>query len=177
MGAILHGKGKVAEVASQPGSASSVAREKGFEDKIAQSYPGIRIVDKRFGMAEVAHSMTAAENMMTAFPDLDALFGSNETSTVGAARAIASSRSKVKLVGFDSSEALVAQLKDGTIDSLVTQNPFDMGYKAVKTAVAKLKGETVERIQSLPAVVVTKENLDEPAIHARLFPDLDRYLK
>jgi ribose transport system substrate-binding protein len=128
-------------------------------------------------MADVAKSMTVAENMLTAFPDLDAMFGSNESSTVGAARALTSGKSKVKLVGFDSSPALIEGLKDGVIDSLVTQNPFDMGYKAVKAAVSKLKGVAVERIQSLPAVVVTKDNLDDPVIHARLFPDLDRYLK
>jgi len=177
MGTILHGKGRIAEVACQPGSASTMAREQGFEDKIKQSYPDIRIVDKRYGMADVARSMTVAENMLTAFPDLDAMFGSNESSTVGAARAIAGSKSKVKLVGFDSSPALIDGLNDGVIDSLVTQNPFDMGYKTVKTAVAKLNGGTVERIQSLPAVVVTKDNLEDPAIHARLFPDLSRYLK
>jgi len=177
MGEILQGKGKIVEVACQPGSASTMAREQGFEDKIKQAYPGIKIVDKRYGMADVAKSMTVAENMLTAFPDLDAMFGSNETSTVGAARALTSSKSKVKLVGFDTSTALIEGLKDGRIDSLVTQNPFDMGYKTVKAAVSKLNGGTVERIQSLPAVVVTKDNLNEPAIHARLFPDLDPYLK
>ena len=177
MGKILNGKGKIAEVACQPGSASTMAREQGFEDRIKQAYPGIQIVDKRYGMAQVAPSMTAAENMLTAHPELDALFGSNETSTVGAARAITSANSKVKLVGFDSNEALIAGLKDGVIDSLVTQNPFEMGYKAVQAAVTKINGGTVEKIQSLPAVVVTKENLNEPEIHARLFPDLNRYLK
>ncbi len=59
----------------------------------------------------------------------------------------------------------------------MTQNPFDMGYKTVKAAVSKLNGAAIERIQSLPAVVVTKDNLNEPVIHARLFPDLDPYLK
>ncbi len=106
MGAILNGKGKIVEVACQPGSASTMAREQGFEDKIKQSYPGIHIVDKRYGMADVAKSMTVAENMLNAFPDLDGMFGSNESSTVGAARALSSSKSKVKLVGFDSSATL-----------------------------------------------------------------------
>jgi ribose transport system substrate-binding protein len=177
MGEILKGKGKIVEVACQPGSASTMAREQGFEDKIKQAYPGIQIVDKRFGMADVAKSMAVAENMLTAFPDVDAMFGSNESSTVGAARALTSSKSKVKLVGFDSSPTLIEGLKDGVIDSLVTQNPFDMGYKSVKAAVSKLNGGTLERVQKLPAVVVTKDNLNDPAIHARLFPDLDQYLK
>jgi ribose transport system substrate-binding protein len=177
MGEILNGKGKIVEVACQPGSASTMAREAGFEAKIKESYPDIHIVDKRFGMADVAKSMTVAENMLTAFPDIDGMFGSNESSTVGAARALQTARSKVKLVGFDSSPTLIEGLKDGLIDSLVTQNPFDMGYKSVKAAVAKLNGIAVDHVQNLPPVVVTKANLDEPAIHARLFPDLDQYLK
>lgn len=177
MGEILHGKGKIVEVACQPGSASTMAREQGFEDKIKQSFPDIKIVDKRFGMADVAKSLAVAENMLTAFPDLDGMFGSNESSTVGAARALATAKGKVKLVGFDSSPTLIEGLKDGVIDSLVTQNPFDMGYKVVKAAVSKLQGGTVEHIQNLPAVVVTKANLEEPAIHARLYPDIDQYLK
>jgi ribose transport system substrate-binding protein len=177
MGEILKGKGKIVEVACQPGSASTMAREKGFEDKIKQSFPGIQIVDKRYGMADMAKSMTVAENMLTAFPDLDAMFGSNESSTVGAARALTSAKSKVKLVGFDSSPALIEGLQSGVIDSLVTQNPFDMGYKTVMAVMSKLKGGTVEHIQKLPAVVVTKDNLTDPAIHARLFPDLEPYLK
>src|SRR5579863_4193979 len=177
IGEILKGKGKIVEVACQPGSASTMAREKGFEEKIKESYPGIRIVDKRYGMADFAKSMAVAENMLTAFPDLDGMFGSNESSTVGAARALQSAKSKVKLVGFDSSPTLIEGLKDGLIDSLVTQNPFDMGYRSVKAAVAKLNGSPVEHMQNLPPVVVTKANLDEPAIHARLFPDLDQYLK
>jgi hypothetical protein len=52
-----------------------------------------------------------------------------------------------------------------------------MGYKTVMAVMSKLKGGTVEHIQKLPAVVVTKDNLTDPAIHARLFPDLDPYLK
>jgi ribose transport system substrate-binding protein len=177
MGEILKGKGKIVEVACQPGSASTMAREQGFEDKIKQSFPDIKIVDKRYGMADVAKSMTVAENMLTAFPDLEAMFGSNESSTVGAARALTSAKSKVRLVGFDSSPTLIEGLKDGVIDSLVTQNPFDMGYKVVKASVTKLNGGAVEQIQKLPAVVVTKANLDEPAIHARLYPDIEQYLK
>lgn len=177
MGEILHGKGRIVEVACQPGSASTMAREQGFEDKLKQSYPGIAIVDKRYGMADVAKSMTVAENMLTAFPDLDGIFGSNETSTVGAARALDSNKGKARLVGFDSSPALIEGLKNGVIDSLVTQNPFEMGYRTVKAAVTKLNGGTVERIQSLPAVVVTKANLEDRVIHARLFPEIGQYLK
>jgi ribose transport system substrate-binding protein len=47
---------------------------------------------------------------------------------------------KVKYVAFDASDDLVQDLKDGTIDALVAQDPFRMGYQAVKTLVDKLNG-------------------------------------
>jgi len=47
IGKILGGKGKVAMVAVQPGSASTMLREQGFEETIRKDFPGIQIVDKR----------------------------------------------------------------------------------------------------------------------------------
>jgi ABC-type sugar transport system, periplasmic component len=88
MGKILNGKGKVAIVAVAAGAASTMLREQGFEEGIQKNFPGIQIVDKRYGEADFAISLRAAENILTAYPDLDGLFGSNESSTVGAAQAL-----------------------------------------------------------------------------------------
>jgi ribose transport system substrate-binding protein len=114
--------------------------------------------------------------MLTAFPDLTAMFASNESSAVGASRAIKGRRSKVKLVGFDSGPTLEEDLKAGIIDSLVVQDPFFMGYEAVSIAVKKLKGETPQKIQNLEPRLVTKADLDRPEIQHLLNPDLKQYL-
>lgn len=177
MGKILNGKGKVAMVAVQPGAASTMAREQGFEDTIKKDFPGIQIVDKRYGWADRAKSLAIAENMLTAFSDLDAMFASNESSAVGAAQALKGRKSKVKLVGFDWSPGLLEDLQTGSIDSLVAQDPFRMGHDAVIAALDKLKGGTPTKMQNLPPRVVTKENLNDPEVHKQLHPDLDKYLK
>ena len=52
-----------------------------------------------------------------------------------------------------------------------------MGYESVKAAVEKLKGGTPAKINNLPPLVVTKDNLSDPAVDKRLNPDLDKYLK
>ena len=83
----------------------------------------------------------------------------------------------VKLVGFDSSPTLLEGLESGLIDSLVVQDPFRMGYDSIQAAVKKLQGGTPEKIQNLPPLVVTKENLNDPAVQKQLKPDLDKYLK
>src|SRR5438309_856678 len=98
----------------QPGSASTMLREQGFEDAIHKNSPGIEIVDKRYGMSDFAKSLGVTENMLTAHPDLDALFASNESSAVGAAQALKGRKgTRVKLVGFDSSPTLLEDLGAG----------------------------------------------------------------
>src|SRR5258708_11316094 len=173
----LDGRGKVANIAVLPGGASTEAREKGFEDVIHSRYPGIQIVDKRYGMADAAKSLLVSENILTAHPDLDALFASNETSTIGPAQTLPSrGSSNVKRVWFDSSPVLIEDLRSGLIDSLVIQDPFRMGYESVIAAVKKLDGQPVLKIQDLAPRLVDLKNLDQPDVQAQLNPDLKKYL-
>lgn len=176
LGSLLHGKGKVVIVAVQPGGASTMAREQGFEDKIKADYPGIQIVDKRYGMSEVAQSLQVAENMLTAHPDLDGVFASNESSTMGAVQALRGMKRNLKLVGFDWGPSLKADLESGLIDSLVVQDPFRMGYEGVLSAVAALDKQPVQKMNNLEPRLVRKEDLNDPAVQAQLNPDLKKYL-
>lgn len=177
MAKILNGKGKVAIVAVMPGAASTTAREKGFEDTVKNKFPGIQVVDKQYGMAEVATSLTKAENLLTGHPDLDGLFASNESSSVGAAQALRDRKSKVKLVGFDWSPTLLEDLKSGIVDSLVVQDPFRMGQAAVHLAVDKLSGKPFTKMNNLAPKLIDRENLNTPEVQAQLNPDLKKYLE
>jgi ribose transport system substrate-binding protein len=177
IGEILGGKGTVAIVAALPGVASTNAREAGFEERMKKDFPGIQIVDKRFGNSDFAKSLSISENMLTAFPELNAFFASNESSSVGAAQALKGRPgSKVKLVGFDWSPNLVADLKAGVIDSLVAQDPFRIGLVSVQNAGKALAGQPVEKVVKLPARLLTKDNLGDPEVEKLLNPDLKKYL-
>jgi len=176
LGEILKGKGKIIIVACQVGAASTMAREQGFEDKLKESFPDIKILDKRYGMAEFAESRKVAENMLTAYPEADGVFASNETSSVGAALALKARKSKAKMVGFDFGPTLEEDMKLGIVDSLVVQHPFKMGYESVKTAVASLDGKPVEKINNLAPKLVSMANLNDPEVQAQVHPDLKKYL-
>ena len=177
MGKVLNGKGKVFIVAVQPGAASTEAREKGFEDAVKKDFPEIQIIDKRFGMADFAQSMTISENMLAAHPDVDGIFASNESSSMGAARALRTRQGKIKLVGFDWSPTLLDDLNSGLIDSLIVQDPFKMGYESIIAAVNKLKGQPVQKINDLAPRLLEKANLNDPDVQAQLHPDLKKYLQ
>ena len=177
MGKILDGKGKVVIIAVKPGAASTEAREKGFEDTIGQKFPRIHILDKRYGMAMVAQAMTVTENMLAGHSDLDGIFASNESSSIGAAQAMRGRAGKIKLVGFDWSPALLEDLNSGLLDSLVIQDPFKMGYQAVMAAVKHLQGEPVAKIVDLEPRLIDRQNLNTPDVQAQLHPDLKKYLE
>jgi ribose transport system substrate-binding protein len=179
LASLLNGKGKIAMLMHAPGSKSTMDREAGFEDALGKEFPGIHIVARQFSMSDRAKAVSATENFLTAQSDLNGIFTSAEPGSVGAALALKSRgmAGKVKLVAFDASEELVEDLKDASIDALVAQDPFRMGYEAVKTLVDKLHGTNPPKVIDLSAVVVTKGDLEKPEIKALLFPDVKRYLK
>jgi ribose transport system substrate-binding protein len=179
LGELMGGKGTAAIVMLTPGSASTTERERGFEDAIAKEFPEIKIVARQFSMSDRAKGMAAAENMLTAHPNLGGMFASGEPSSVGAALALKARglSGKVKFVAFDASDTLVEDLRGGTIDALIAQDPFRMGFEAVKTLVDKLNGAAPPKRIDLNAVVITKADLDRPEIKALLEPDLKKYLQ
>ncbi|HZT30135.1 MAG TPA: substrate-binding domain-containing protein [Bryobacteraceae bacterium] len=178
LAALLQGKGTVAVVLHAPGSRSTMDREEGFFDALAKEFPGISVVARQYGMSERSKAMAAAENMLTAHPDLNGMFASSEPSSVGAARAIRERglAGKVRFVAFDASEGLVEDLRGGIIDALVAQDPFKMGYMTVQTLVDKLNGKAPPRQIDLHARVISRGDLQLPDVKALLFPDIRKYL-
>ncbi len=174
MGALLGGKGKIGLLAHVPGSRSTMDRERGFEEVLKAEFPNVHIVARQFGMSDRAKARSATENMLTANPDLDGLFASAEPSSVGASLALKSlNRSgKVKFVAFDTSDAMVEDLRNGVIDALVVQDPFKMGFESVRILLDKLDGKTPPSRIDLHARVIRKADLDNPDVKALLKPEL-----
>ena len=179
LGQLLGGKGNIAEIQHAPGSGSTMDRERGFTEVIASEFPGIHIIAKQFSQGDREKGMNVTENILTANPALSGIFASSEPSSVGAARALKARNlaGKVKFVAFDSSQGLVNDLKAGTIDALVAQDPFKLGHDAILTLVDRLNGKTPPKQVDLSARVITQADLSKPDVHALLYPEIDKYLK
>jgi ribose transport system substrate-binding protein len=178
MGEILGGRGKVAVIGFKPGSASTMERESGFLEETKKLFPRIEVAAVQFGLADRAKSMAVTENVLTAYPDLAALYADNESSSAGAVQALKSRNARqVKLVAMDSSEQLVADMKAGWIDSFVLQNPFKMGYESVRVIGEKLAGRTPPPMIDSGLALVLPQQLEEPRVRELLFPDIQRWLQ
>jgi ribose transport system substrate-binding protein len=170
MGKILNGKGRIIVVKYMPGSASTTNRENGFIDTIKKEFPGIEIVDAKYGMDTAETALQATEDLLTRHTELDGLYACNASTAVGAARALETQgrAGKIKMVGFDTEKALLDALKAGVIDSLVAQNPYKMGYEGVKAVLAKVDGREVPKRIDTGVALITRENLETPEIKALL---------
>lgn len=168
MAKTLDGKGKVAVIKYMAGSASTTAREKGFMETLKKDYPGIELVEDRYGMDTVETALSAAEDVLTRHKELNGIFACNESTSRGALRALESQGrvGSVKMIGFDAADALLKGLETGRIDALVVQNPYAMGYKGVSTVIAAIKGQSVRPRIDTGVELVTKDRLSSPQIRA-----------
>jgi ribose transport system substrate-binding protein len=172
MGKRLGGKGKVAVLSFLKGAGTSDQREEGFLKGIKQ-FPAIEIVAVEETQSDSAKARDKMETLLTAHPDLVGVFASNEPNVVGAAKVLAERKlaGKVTMIGFDASPTELDYLRQGTVQALVVQDPFKMGFEGVK-AVAQIvrgQGTPLKRIDT-GATVVTKENLDTPAVQKLVNP-------
>ena len=185
LGKILGGKGRIIMLRYQEGSASTMNREQGFLDALKEKYPDIEVVSaNQYGGATTESAYQASENLLAPLRTadggltIDGIFCPNESTAFAMLRALEDSdlAGKVKYVGFDSSDRLVMGLRSGKIHGLVLQDPINMGYLGVKTVVAHLQGQKVEKRIDTGSAVATPENMDDPKMKNLLEPDFKKWL-
>jgi ribose transport system substrate-binding protein len=168
---LVGGKGKVGMIPFIKGAASSEQREQGFREGIKKC-PGVTLGPVLYSQSQVERAMQVTEDMLTANPDLVGIFAANEPGAVGAATVLEQRglAGKVKLVAFDAAQPEIDALRRGTIQALIVQNPFKMGYEGVKLAVKAIKGDraSIPKRVDTGVTVVTKENIDNPEVQELL---------
>lgn len=158
---LVNEKGKVGIINAQPGAGTAIARSSGFEDRLKEKYPNMKVAGIQYSNGDKAVALNQATDMMTANPDLVAFYGSNEGSTVGISRALEESGNigKIKLVGFDFSKDTITGLKNGSIQASMVQNPEKMGYDGVAAAYDNINGKEVPKHVDTGVKVVTVGDL------------------
>ena len=168
---LIGDKGDIGVMPIVSGAATSTMRENGFKEQIAK-HPNIKVVSTLFSQCDEAKGMAATEDMLTSNPSIVGMFNACGPGAVGAARVLDQRKlaGKVKLVAFDAFPAEIEALKRGTIQALIVQNPFKMGYEGVKAAIKAKRGEKVPKRMDTGVAVVTKTNFNNPEIQKLLFP-------
>jgi len=152
----LGGTGKVA-IIDHPEVESVIQRVKGFEDELA-NVEGIEIVAKLSGHGVKDQAFRTAEDILQAHPDLDAFFGINDDSALGALAAIekAGRSGRVKVIGFDAVPEAREAIKAGKIYADVIQKPREIGRKTMEAVKTYISGSSVPPTVLIPCGLFTQ---------------------
>jgi len=175
VGELTGGRGRLIMVRVTEGVEGTRLREEGFLAALRAEFPGIVVLsENRYGGTSTESAYQTMENLLSRFAEVEAVFTPNESTTFGCLRALQDHglAGRIVHIGFDSSAKLVEALETGQLRGLVLQDPFDMGYRSVRTAVAHLRGEPYEKSVATAIVLATPENMREPSVERLLRPNL-----
>jgi ribose transport system substrate-binding protein len=174
IGHILHGKGRVAVLGVTAESLSSVAILHSFETTLEQHFPDIVIAERRFASHNGPEARQVADEVLSTDQSLDAIFTLSAASSNGTFMALQSRglTARIRLIGFEQNAELANLVRLGTIDSLIAENTYEMGYRAIEllNSPPQASPQAIELEPSL----LTIENIDSPSVRTLVNIDWSR---
>ncbi|WP_119390863.1 ABC transporter substrate-binding protein [Taklimakanibacter lacteus] len=156
----MGGKAKLGIVGALNSTIQNI-RQKGFED-VVKGNSGVTTAGVVDGRNVQDSALAAAESLITANPDLNAIYATGEPALLGAVAAVESQgkQSQIKVFGWDLTAQAIKGIDAGYVVGVVQQDPAGMGGAAVDALVKVTKGESVEATIPVPITIVTKDNVE-----------------
>ena len=156
------------------GSQSTEERERGFLETMAKEFPEINILSSdEYAGATADTALQKSQQLLIKYGKrADGIFAVNESSATGMLQALEERGllGKLVFIGFDANPRLVEGLEAGSIQGLVLQDPVQIGYRSIKTLVAHLEKQEVEKKLTTGEHIATPKNMHEPEYDALLHP-------
>ncbi|SLN10819.1 D-ribose-binding periplasmic protein precursor [Roseivivax jejudonensis] len=135
-------------------------RRDGFVDNLPEGVSVVNTVDGQ-NIQDVA--LNASENLLTANPGMNAIYGTGEPALMGAIAAVTSQgrTEDISIYGWDLTEQVIQGIDDGYVKAVVQQDPAQMGAEAIRSLNTLADGGEVESEISVPVTIVTQDNVDD----------------
>lgn len=130
---------------------------------IMRDCPGVDIVAIRYTDSNFDCGMETMQDVLAQYPDLDGVFCTSAVLALGAVEQVKASfrQNSVRIVTVDTQPDALAAVSTGTISGLITQDGYDIGYKAIETVMDSLAGQGADEDIYLPIELLTRSNVDE----------------
>ena len=157
-------EGKVAIISGLTGADNAMARVAGMEEVLAK-YPNIEVVAVEYCDWDTQKAQTAAENILTAHPDLKAFLVADDGMSKGVWNAIeaANLQDSCKIASQGFYEWSIPYIKEGKFLFTITYPAGFFSRDAMDVIKAVSEGQDVERVMYLGMEMVTVENADTAA--------------
>ena len=169
---LLNGHGTVAILGINSDVSGIMIRARGFEQAIAQNYPGIRIVERRMGSFNVPHERQVAEDTLRANSNLDVIVALMSTSIDGTLLALdtMAENRPVKVIGFDDG-GLPPFDQFKNLDCVIQEDTRAMGQQAIELIHTRMLGQTAPQTVRLHPRLITRQNIKSPEVRLMFAQD------
>jgi ribose transport system substrate-binding protein len=162
----LGGSGKLLQIWGPSGHWAE-ARDRGLKMAL-KTYPGVQLVGKADGGYVRDKGFAAAQNLLTAHPDVNAIYGENEEMALGASLALSTAgiapwdgKTGVLTIGADGLRSGFKAIREGNLTATIDVASVDQGLELIHTVfVHRVIGSAVSRNLEQPTTVVTKDNVE-----------------
>jgi ribose transport system substrate-binding protein len=167
---VLGDEGGTGIIIAGPANATwSQRRTEGFQDRVKDMYPNIKIAASPTQLVDPAEGLRSFEDAVQATPDLDWIFAVHYF-ILQPASLPDEYRGDVKYVAGGYEPDSITALEDGSLDSVFGLTPRWMGKLGVSYAVSLLNGEDIPRITCVPIPLFTSEDIGSPFATEELIP-------
>jgi len=158
MCAALPGKVGTVAIIDEPEVTSVQDRVKGFRSALKSGCPGATVVADIDGGGERAKASSSMEDILQSHKDIRGVFGINDDSALGAAKAIeaAGLKGKIAVVGYDAQPEARLAIKTGSMYGDAIQHPDQIGAKTIDAINDSFNGKTPPAKISIPVGTFTK---------------------
>ena len=101
------------------------------------------------------------EKMLREYPDLKGIIATHDTLALSVIKSLEEKGLNLPVTGADGTTDLIELIESEKIPGTVAQNPYDMGYLSVETALKVTKGENVEEFIDAGVDIIIKGNAEE----------------
>lgn len=136
---------------------ASAARERGEGFKQSMEKNKFQLLASQPADFDRTKGLNVMQNLLTAHPDVQAVFAQNDEMALGALRALQTAgKTDVLVVGFDGTDDGIKAVESGKMGATIAQRPDQIGVIGVQTADNVLKGEKVQAVIPVDLKLVTK---------------------
>lgn len=148
-------------VLDSPTMQSVTDRTDGFLKALEESGVTFNVVGQQDAQGNQQIGNEKATDLLTANPDVVAIFGGNDPTALGAYAAADAAGVTPMIYGVDGSPDVKALLKDTMVEGTGAQSPISIGKTIAETAYKWLDGETVEEFIPIETFLITADNVDQ----------------
>jgi ribose transport system substrate-binding protein len=140
----------------------SVFRERIDGATVSLQNAGIEIASTKTGIADDPKAVQKAISMVLRdHPDIKGVVTSHDTIALPVIKELEGQGLFIPVIGPDGLTEMLGLIADETLPGTMAQNPYDMGYLSVETAMKVFQGKNVEPFVDSGVDIIIKENAQQ----------------